>query len=207
MRNSEIRLANLEQRLQQYAKLVCTYGPECICYPKGSTPWVAFFIQYEIAFYVKCPAHGDRFSWDDVGMFVYRVKWFREKMHSRTLDGCPGLGFFSKYPRKVTEQFRKAYLASFPRDLWTAEEEGKTEEGYLKTYLRLQDGTRIQVDQHGRAKPNYDGEPSREEIARLQKLREKCERAVDRIWEMETLRTVGRLLSQRGRVVDPRLLG
>jgi hypothetical protein len=210
MRNLERRVERVERLAQQHAKVMTRFAPECICYPKGEVPWVGFPIQYKIAFSVKCPAHGDRFSWGMLGLEVYVSIWFREKMYRRVVDRCPSFYPFATCPKQVSEQFRKAYLASFPPDLWTGEEEEKTEEGFLKTYLRLQDDTRIQVEQYGRAKPHCDdgdGPQSREEIARRQKLREECDEATDRIWEMETLRTVGRLLSERGLIIDPSLLG
>ncbi len=206
MRNLERRVERVERLAQRHAKVMSRFAPECICYPKGSTPWVAFRIQYEIAFSVKCPAHGDRFSWDDVGKFVYCVKWLRTRVHRRILDGCPGLGLFSKSSRQVSEQFRKAYLASFPVDLWSAEEEEEKIGHDHRLYLRLQDGTRVQVSQsHYPKLLRDDGEVARSSVE--DRRRQDRERATDRIWGMETLRTVGRLLSQRGLIIDPRLLG
>jgi hypothetical protein len=209
MRNSARRVERLERRAQQRTKVASRFAAECICYPKGCLPWVGFPILNEIAFSVQCPAHGDRFSWGMLGLEAYVSKWFREKMFRRVLDRCPSFHPFATCPKRVSEQFRKAYLASFPPDLWTGEEEKKAEQGFCKTYLRLQDGTAIQVEQNRLATPNCDGDgpQSKEERARLQKLREECDEATDRIWKMETLRTTARLLSQRGRIVDPHLLG
>jgi hypothetical protein len=161
----------------------------------------------EVAFSVKCPSHGDRFVRDR--MFIYVAKWMREKIYDRVLGRIPDyLG-----ARHVLK-YRKAYLASFPADLWSSEEEETCEGGFRKTYLLLQDGTRLQVVGYGLAVPGCnDGDDARntdeakERRAELDRASAKLDRAYEQIWEMETLRTMARLLSQRGRIVDPRLLG
>jgi hypothetical protein len=58
--------------------------------------------------------------------FHYVSKWLREKI-------------WGIWVRRCSEQYQKAYYASFPSDLWPAEEE-ETEHGL---YLRLKDGTRL----------------------------------------------------------------
>jgi hypothetical protein len=73
---------------------------------------------------VKCPLHGERFK----PMFrLYVAKWLRVKQAQHLWT-------------HHSEQYRKAWFASFPADLWPAEEE-ETEDG--RTLLRLKDGTTI----------------------------------------------------------------
>ncbi len=75
-------------------------------------------MELEIAARVKCPIHGDRSrTWG----FLFSPKWHREREEIR------GEG--------LSPQFQKAWLASFPADLWPAEEE-ETADGI---YLRLKD--------------------------------------------------------------------
>jgi hypothetical protein len=79
-------------------------------------------MELEIAARVKCPIHGDRSrTWS----FLYAAKWYREREKIRR--------------ERLSPQFQKAWLASFPPDLWPAEEE-ETADGI---YLRLKDGTRL----------------------------------------------------------------
>jgi hypothetical protein len=85
-------------------------------------PSFGFRVEMEIAARVKCPIHGDRSkSW----YFSYSPKWHRKRQKTRREGLSP--------------QFQKAWLASFPPDLWPAEEE-ETADGI---YLRLKDGTRL----------------------------------------------------------------
>jgi hypothetical protein len=77
-------------------------------------------VELEIAARLKCPIHGDRSrTW----CFLYSPKWHREREKIRRGGLSP--------------QFQKAWLASFPANLWPAEEE-ETADGI---YLRLKDGT------------------------------------------------------------------
>jgi hypothetical protein len=75
---------------------------------------------------VKCPAHGERFKMLEYRVFV--AGWKRDE-NIRLLY-------------KHSEQYRKAYAASFPPELWPAEPE-RMEDG---VYWRLKDGTRILWD-------------------------------------------------------------
>ena len=75
---------------------------------------------------MKCPLHGERFK--PLALFVYVAKWHREKQE-RLLQ------------THHSEQYRKAWYASFPPDLWPAEE--VPVDGNLA--LRLKDGTTLQV--------------------------------------------------------------
>jgi hypothetical protein len=99
-------------------------SPECICFPPREQPFVGFPIELEIAATVKCPVHGDRFQ---AQFFIYVSGWLRAKLWKH---------LWSHH----TEQYRKAWFASFPPELWPAEEE---ETGDGRVFLRLKDGTRL----------------------------------------------------------------
>jgi hypothetical protein len=108
-------------RLQRIA-LAGEYLPQCICFPTNEHPSFGFRVELEIAARVKCPIHGDRSrTWG----FLYSPQWHRERQKIRR--------------ESLSPQFQKAWLASFPSDLWPAEEE-ETADGI---YLRLKDGTRL----------------------------------------------------------------
>jgi hypothetical protein len=73
---------------------------------------------------VKCPLHGRRFK------PLYRIfvaKWLRAKQPQHLWT-------------HHSEQYRKAWFASFPPDLWPAEEE---EGPSGRIFLKLKDGTRL----------------------------------------------------------------
>lgn len=117
------RIEKLEQRAEQVAKTQSMSCPDCICFPATEQPFFGFPVEGEIAFDVKCPLHGDRFKWPVFRLYV--PGWRREKEPLRR--------------QCLSAQYQKAWAASFPSDLWPAQEE-ETDEG---TYLRLKDGTRL----------------------------------------------------------------
>jgi hypothetical protein len=123
-------------RLQRIAS-AGEYLRQCICFPENEHPVFGFGVELEIAARVKCPIHGDRTrTWS----FFYTAKWFRERQKIRREGLSP--------------QFQKAWLASFPADLWPAEEE-ETADGI---YLRLKDGTRLVGEEFSwRKNQNPDG--------------------------------------------------
>ena len=132
--------------MRQRAKVASKSDPRCICYPERRRPEVNFSIQLEIAFAVKCPLHGDRFTLESNEMEIYTPKWLRKKKEKWTYDlsityGGPG-GFFAE---NYAGQYRKAHFAAFPPDLWAGVVLKGTEAEGEMTFLRLNDGTRIQV--------------------------------------------------------------
>src|SRR5581483_1354233 len=146
MRNLIRPIEKLEQRMRQRAKVASKSDPRCICYPERRRPEVNFSIQLEIAFAVKCPLHGDRFTLESNEMEIYTPKWLRKKKEKWTYDlsityGGPG-GFFAE---NYAGQYRKAHFAAFPPDLWAGVVLKGTEAEGEMTFLRLNDGTRIQV--------------------------------------------------------------
>jgi len=153
------RLEKLEQRREQQDKVSSRLDPRCVCYPQGRIPEVRFPILLEIAFMVKCPLHGDRFNLDSCNRgFIYVSKWLREKREQLIYGRSPSsyasgnltrrdlaCGVRGCMAEQYSGQYRKAHLAAFPPNLWPGVEESGTEaEGY-GIYLRLNDGTRIQV--------------------------------------------------------------
>jgi hypothetical protein len=114
------RIALAEERL----RTLSIFSPDCICFPQNERPGFGFPIEMEIAGRVKCPQHGERFT---PCMHLYVPKWLREKFAEH-------LATFHR------EQYRKAWFASFPPELWPAEEE-EMETGEI--YLKLKDGSRL----------------------------------------------------------------
>ena len=78
----------------------------------------------KMAIAVKCPLHGERFK--PPRFQIYVSKWLREKQ-SQLL--------WSHH----SEQYRKAWFATFPTDLWPAHEMME-QQGMI---LKLKDGTKI----------------------------------------------------------------
>ena len=115
-------LARIE-RAEQAAKAQSKFASECICFPGPEPPLFLYPIQQEVALEVKCPFHGARFQ---PFYHLYMAKWRREKEIKYRLS-------------RLDAQYQKAWNASFPPELWPAEEilvEGKT-------WLRLKDGSML----------------------------------------------------------------
>jgi hypothetical protein len=116
-------LARIE-RAEQAAKADQRFFAECICFPQDEPPFFAFDIELQMLTRVKCPLHGERFT---PRFHIYVARWLR-----------------AKQPQLIwthhSEQYRKAWFASFPPDLWPAEEE---EDPSGRIFLKLKDGTRL----------------------------------------------------------------
>jgi len=115
-------IKNRLARLEQMAISRGAFDPNCICFPENEQPFVGSQVELDIAAQVMCPLHGERFKNKVVPLYV--SKWLRDKIwdHLRS---------------QHSPQYCKAWFASFPPDLWPAEEilvEGKSR-------LRLKDGT------------------------------------------------------------------
>jgi hypothetical protein len=111
------------ERAEKAAKAQSIFSPNCICFPENEPPFFVVTIEEEIASQVKCPLHGERFK---PRFHIYVARWLREKQPSLlwTLH---------------SEQYRKAWFATFPPDLWPGQQEC-TAEG---VFLVLKDGSRI----------------------------------------------------------------
>ena len=122
------------ERAELVAKAQSKHSAECLCFPENESPFFAFEIELNMLTRVKCPLHGERFK----PMFrLYVAKWLRAKQPSLLWT-------------HHSEQYRKAWFASFPPDLWPAEEE-ETADG--RTLLRLKDGSTLLAQEapvHGR---------------------------------------------------------
>lgn len=124
-RNLLARIENAEKVAD--STLGLSYAGGCICFPKNEPPFFGLPVEEQVAAKIKCPLHGDRFK---PRYFVYVAKWLREKLWEH---------LYSYH----TEQYRKAWFASFPPELWPAEED----ETGGPCCLKLKDGTRIPI--HG----------------------------------------------------------
>jgi len=112
-------LAQIE-RVEKAAEAQSIFSPDCICFPKNQPPFFCFLIEEQIAAKVKCPLHGERFK--PIRFRIYVGKWRREgEPHRRQI---------------LSPQYRKAWDASFPPELWPADE--VVVDG--KSALRLKDG-------------------------------------------------------------------
>jgi len=98
-RNLMARIENAERAAD--AALGQTFSGGCICFPKNEPPFFGLPMEEQIAAKVKCPLHGERFK--PTQFHVYVAKWLREKL--------PNL-LYSRH----SEQYRKAWFASFPAD-------------------------------------------------------------------------------------------
>jgi hypothetical protein len=117
-------LQNRIERAEKAAKAQSKYSPECLCFPENEPPFFAFEIELDMLTRVKCPLHGERFK----PMFrLYVAKWLRVKQ--------PKLLWTHH-----SEQYRKAWFASFSPNLWPATEE---EDSSGRIFLKLKDGTRL----------------------------------------------------------------
>ena len=117
-------LAARIERAEQAAKLQRIFSVECICFPENETPFFGFEVEEVIAAKLQCPLHGRRFK--RLELFIYAPTWRREKEPARRAS--------------LSAQYQRAWLASFPPELWPAEEV-ETEDGTI--FLRLKNGTRL----------------------------------------------------------------
>jgi hypothetical protein len=117
-------LAARIERAEQTAKAEHRFSAQCICFPENEPPFFGTPLELEIAAKLKCPLHGDRFPPE---FFVYVSGWLRAKLWKH---------LWSHH----SEQYRRAWFATFPESLWPAKEE---ETGDGRTFLRLKDGTKL----------------------------------------------------------------
>jgi hypothetical protein len=97
---------------------------DCFCFPEDERPSFGFLIEVEIASEVLCPVHNNEFT----PLFhLYIAKRFREQL-------------WNDLWTHHSEQYRKAWFARFPPELWPAVEE-ETECGSI--FLKLKDGSRL----------------------------------------------------------------
>jgi hypothetical protein len=119
------------RRIEEAAKARHKFSGDCICFPENERPTFSFPVEQELARKVKCPVHGERFK---PLIHIYVPKWLRDKLEQHLWN-------------VHSEQYRKAWFASFARELWPATEE-ESEDGTI--FLKLKDGTKIEA-----YKPEY----------------------------------------------------
>lgn len=124
-RNLLARIESAERAAD--AALGQTYYGGCICFPKHEPPFFGLPIEEQIAAKLRCPLHGERFK--SPQFYVYVAVWLRTTL-------------WQLLPDRHSEQYRKAWFASFPEELWPAEavipENGPP-------FLKLKDGTRLSI--------------------------------------------------------------
>jgi hypothetical protein len=122
------RLKKLERTLTEPN---ATAQPEeaCICFPPGEPPAFHWMAEVETAAAVCCPLHGVRFHAIDTPV-VFQAKWARPS-DSATVD----------WPNH-SPQYSKAWRASFPPNLWPADERWQFQPE-ITVALILRDGTEL----------------------------------------------------------------
>jgi hypothetical protein len=126
-RNLLARIENAERVAD--AALGQTFSGGCICFPRNEPPEFGWLLEEQIAAKVECPLHGDRFT--PLQFHIYVAQWLREKLWKLLWT-------------HHSEQYRKAWFASFPPELWPAQEV-IPEKGPL--FLKLKDGTRLSLQE------------------------------------------------------------
>ena len=117
-------LINRIERAEEAAKGQSRFSPQCICFPENEPPSFNWPVEQQIAARVKCPLHGERFK--RMTFFVYVSQWLREKRQTLMQT-------------HHSEQYRRAWFAGFPPELWPAQELLNNE----PTALLLKDGTTL----------------------------------------------------------------
>ena len=104
------RISRLENALRQKG----IFGAECICFPEREPPTFPSLEDENTAAKLKCPLHGQRFWIPEIHISV--PVWLEAKLpeHLWTAHG---------------EQYRKAWFATFPRELWPPPGEEKKSKG------------------------------------------------------------------------------
>jgi hypothetical protein len=125
-------LARRIRHIEEAAKAQHKFAGDCICFPENEWPFFNFPVEQELAGKVKCPLHGERLK---SLIHIYVPKWHRDKQEQLLWA-------------IHSEQYRKAWFAGFPRELWPAAEE-ESEDGTI--FLNLKNGTKLEA-----YKPTYE---------------------------------------------------
>src|ERR1035441_3695181 len=115
------------EKVEEALKAQSIFSQDCICFLETEQPFFCSPSEEPVAAKVKCPLHGNRFN--QPVFHVYVSQWRREKEPARR--------------QRLSAQYRKAWEASFPTELWPAVPEEETEDG--KIFFRLKDGTKLWV--------------------------------------------------------------
>src|SRR5207244_11044623 len=112
-----------ERPKEMAARAHAKFLAECICFPEKEPACVVFPIEEELILKLPCRVHGQR---------------RKPYGHLYMAPGLRQQRWQDLWTRK-SEQYRKAWLATFPPRLWP----GVEEEIEGEIFLRLKDGTRI----------------------------------------------------------------
>ena len=113
------------EKVEEAFKAQSIFSPDCICFPEKEQPFFCSSFEIPIAARVKCPLHGNRFK--QPRMHLYVPSWLAEKELARR--------------ERLSPQYRKAWEASFPSEVWPAVPKEEIEDG--KIFFRLKDGTKL----------------------------------------------------------------
>jgi hypothetical protein len=113
------------KKVEEATRIQSGFSPDCICFPAAELPFFCSPSEELVASKVKCPFHGNRFKQPLFHLFV--AQWRRESEPARR--------------QRLSGQYRKAWEASFPTELWPAGPEEEIEDG--KIFFRLKDGTKF----------------------------------------------------------------
>jgi hypothetical protein len=116
------------EKVEEVLKAHSIYSQDCICFPEKEQPFFCSPLEEPVAASVKCPLHGNRFTRPIAHLYV--SGWLRKNEPARR--------------QRLSAQYRKAWEASFPTELWPAVPEVETTEDG-NTFFRLKDGTKFWV--------------------------------------------------------------
>jgi hypothetical protein len=119
-------LSRIEQA-EATLKARSIFAQDCICFPEKEQPFFCSSFEIPIAARVKCPLHGNRFKQPRLHLYV--PSWLAEKEPARR--------------ERLSPQYRKAWEAGFPSEVWPAVPKQEIEDG--KIFFRLKDGTKLLV--------------------------------------------------------------
>jgi hypothetical protein len=122
------RLKKLEQDMIE-PNTAPPHEEACICFPPGEPPAFHWMAEVETAAAVRCPLHGTRFDAIDEPV-VYQARWLLPEDYA-TVD----------WPNH-SPQYSKAWRASFPPNLWPADERWQFQPERTVTLI-LRDGTKL----------------------------------------------------------------
>jgi hypothetical protein len=122
-------LAKRLDKVEAQWKVRGVFFANCICFPESEPPCFCSPYEEPVAAQVKCLLHGNRFK--QPIFHVYMSAWRREKEPARR--------------QRLTAQYRKAWEASFPPELWPDVPEEEIENGRI--FIRLKNGAKHFVGQ------------------------------------------------------------
>ncbi len=122
------RLKKLEQTVLE-PNSTAQHEEGCICFPLGEPPAFHWMAEVETAAAVLCPLHGVRFDAIEKPV-TFQAKWLRPRDYA-TVEWT-----------YHSPQYSKAWRASFPPNLWPADERWQFQPARGITLI-LQDGTEL----------------------------------------------------------------